>query len=259
MLKAVLRFNFWLQLLFPLCIFAQPRVNTPNLLFTHITTKDGLSYNEVNCIFKDSRGFIWIGTSYGLNRYDANAIITWYHSPREPHSLAGNHIQQITEDHDGHLWIATTDGLSKMNLRSGLIENFYHSDTAKNALPGNNVTSVLVDNEGTLWVGTENGLEEFDKKAHAFIHHRNNKESDSAHISRSNNIRKIYQDSEKQIWVCCYQYLYLFDRKTSAFKRFAAPVTSSNTFIDNLYTDIFEDHLHQLWLTCWGGGLKKYR
>ncbi|HEY6915389.1 MAG TPA: two-component regulator propeller domain-containing protein, partial [Paludibacter sp.] len=39
-------------------------------VFHHLTTNDGLSNNSVRHILKDSYGFLWIGTEFGLNRYD---------------------------------------------------------------------------------------------------------------------------------------------------------------------------------------------
>ena len=42
----------------------------PDMKFKRLDTREGLSNSQVNCTFRDSRGFIWFGTSYGLNRYD---------------------------------------------------------------------------------------------------------------------------------------------------------------------------------------------
>ena len=68
--------------------FAQP----DKIKFEHITVNDGLSQNTVNCIFQDSRGFMWFGTHDGLNRYDGYEVIQFNHDPLDSNSLANNII-----------------------------------------------------------------------------------------------------------------------------------------------------------------------
>ena len=47
--------------------------------FLHIDTDKGLSHNRINCILKDSKGFMWFGTNSGLNRYDGNEFRVFRH------------------------------------------------------------------------------------------------------------------------------------------------------------------------------------
>ena len=42
----------------------------PEMKFHRLDTRNGLSNSQVNCLFRDSHGFVWVGTAYGLNRYD---------------------------------------------------------------------------------------------------------------------------------------------------------------------------------------------
>ena len=50
----------------------------PDMKFRRLDTQNGLSSSQINCIFKDSRGYVWIGTPYGLNRYDGYRVRTFY-------------------------------------------------------------------------------------------------------------------------------------------------------------------------------------
>ena len=52
----------------------------PDMKFRHLDARDGLSNSQINYLFQDSRGFIWIGTSYGLNRYDGYRFRTFYYA-----------------------------------------------------------------------------------------------------------------------------------------------------------------------------------
>ncbi len=75
--------------------------------FRNFDTRDGLSHNHVNCLFTDSRGFLWIGTEFGLNRFDGVAFVKWFHIPEESTSILNNKIIKMAEDRYDQLWIST--------------------------------------------------------------------------------------------------------------------------------------------------------
>ena len=50
----------------------------PDMKFRRLDARDGLSNSQINYLFQDSRGFVWIGTSYGLNRYDGYRFRVYY-------------------------------------------------------------------------------------------------------------------------------------------------------------------------------------
>ena len=59
----------------------------PSLYFSRITTQNGLSHNKVNCILQDQRGFMWMGTDDGLNRYDGRRFVVFRHEPGNKASI----------------------------------------------------------------------------------------------------------------------------------------------------------------------------
>ena len=77
----------------------------PDMKFRRLDARDGLSNSQINYIFQDSRGFIWIGTSYGLNRYDGYRFRTYYSDPNDSTTLRNNYVDQIWEDGEGKLWL----------------------------------------------------------------------------------------------------------------------------------------------------------
>src|SRR5512135_2343428 len=78
--------------------------------FEHLSSKDGLSQNAGLDIFQDSRGYLWIGSQDGLNRYDGYSFKVYKHDPEDPTSISHNSILKITEDENGILWIGTWGG-----------------------------------------------------------------------------------------------------------------------------------------------------
>src|SRR3569833_1294105 len=94
----------WFAILFiafPFFSFAQ----TAQLHFTHLGTANGLSELNPNSIIQDSRGFIWIATVDGLNRYDGYKFRVFRHDVKDTTTIANNYIQDIAEDREGNLWI----------------------------------------------------------------------------------------------------------------------------------------------------------
>ena len=70
------------------------------------TESDGLSHNQVNCFYQDRDGFMWIGTKYGLNRFDGHEF-RWF--TREENGLGSNFISEIYEDEAGWLWLVHSE------------------------------------------------------------------------------------------------------------------------------------------------------
>jgi len=75
----------------------------------HYSTEDGLSQDGILCIAKDSEGFMWFGTSDGINRFDGHGFITYKSRPGDSSSLSNNKIRNIIEDKVGYLWVKTYD------------------------------------------------------------------------------------------------------------------------------------------------------
>src|ERR1035437_5715796 len=78
----------------------------------------GLSNNQVECIFKDSRGFLWFGTNMGLNRYDGYKMKVYKSIKNDTTSLLNNANSKIQEDVNGNLWITSKASHVVYNMRT---------------------------------------------------------------------------------------------------------------------------------------------
>src|SRR6478609_9914822 len=74
-----------------------------NYKFTRIDVNKGLSHNQINCLFKDSRGYMWFGTASGLNRFNGYTMKVYRNDVRDSSTLVDNQISSIFEDPDGRL------------------------------------------------------------------------------------------------------------------------------------------------------------
>ena len=86
------------------CLWAGAESNIPDMKFRRLDTRDGLSNSAINYLFQDSKGYIWIGTSYGLNRYDGYRFRTYYSDPNDTTTLRNNYVDCVWEDANGKLW-----------------------------------------------------------------------------------------------------------------------------------------------------------
>lgn len=83
-------------------LFAQPP-----MVFHHLTTKEGLSNGSANAILKDSYGYLWVGTQYGLNRYDGYGFkVSTTASTANTNAMFTNNIGNLQEDARGNIWIS---------------------------------------------------------------------------------------------------------------------------------------------------------
>lgn len=78
--------------------------------FQRIGTSAGLTDSQVNCIFKDSSGFLWFGTGMGLSRFDGFRFRNFYHNGADSTSLKSNLITHIYGPADGLMWVHTDEG-----------------------------------------------------------------------------------------------------------------------------------------------------
>ena len=228
------------------------------LRFEQIGTKEGLSDLNVMCIMQDSRGFIWIGTRYGLNRYDGHQFKTFYSDPSDSNSLSNNYVRCITEDAKGNIWVATAGGgFNKFNRKSNQFRQYTHQPNNLNSVSGNNVYNITVEKTGKLWIATTDGINLFNPETDNFVHFLSNK-TDITTIS-DNNVTTTYSDKQGTIWVGTFSGgLNRFVLKDSTFIRYQVGIKNSGSISGNNISAIFEDSKHRLWIGTAGKGLNLF-
>lgn len=122
------------------------------------TIAQGLRSNDINCVFEDDRGRIWVGSYYGgLAFFDSNN--GRFTSFTEAQGLANSNVVSILEDAGNNLWMGTGNGLSRFNIRTQVFKNYNKSD----GLAGNtfNINSCFKTDDGEMLFGDYNGLNSF--------------------------------------------------------------------------------------------------
>ena len=149
-----------LTLLLLVCSLAADAGNTviPDMKFRRLDTRDGLSNSQLNCLFQDSKGYVWIGTSYGLNRYDGYRFRTFYSNAHDTLTLRSNYVDMIWEDFDGKLWLKQGMNYSLFDPVTEKVVRNPSPMLAKLGITGG-IDRIYVDSKKNLWVKTyANGL-----------------------------------------------------------------------------------------------------
>ncbi len=120
--------------------------------FVRFDTKTGLSHNQVNCFLKDRRGFLWIGTQGGFNRFDGYSFRIFRNDPNDPASIANNYVFSLMEDPSGHIWVSDRH---KYTVFDPLTERFNRDADGcaqKFGLPDARLIRFLKSRTGDFWV-----------------------------------------------------------------------------------------------------------
>ncbi|MGC8802491.1 MAG: ligand-binding sensor domain-containing protein, partial [Bacteroidales bacterium] len=170
-----------------------------DIRFSRLDINTGLSQNHVNCIYKDTIGFIWIGTMAGLNRYDGNTFKIYKYSATDTTSLSDNFVTSIVQAADGKIWIGTRNGFNIFDPRT---EIFYHrlpAELQNSPLQLNQIVSVFGDANKNIWFITDaSGLIFYQpllKKWIPICHRKN----DPASLY-DNSVTTMTQDNKGNYW-----------------------------------------------------------
>ncbi|MEN8703405.1 MAG: ATP-binding protein [Polaribacter sp.] len=114
-----------------------------------ITISDGLAHNGVSSVLEDSKGFLWIGTYQGINKYDGNKLTT-YKNTIDLNILTSNRVRSISEDHKGDLWIGTDEGLTIYNYSQEKFIKVYSNKLNDKETNGPIIRSIFFSKKNNL-------------------------------------------------------------------------------------------------------------
>ena len=229
----------------------------PDLQFEHITVEDGLLNNCVTCILQDLSGFMWFGTSDGLNRFDGYTFKSFIHDAADTNTISGNHIYALFEDTTGFLWIATNNGL---NIFDPITEKISICQTVtedSNSISNNVVNTIFKDYENNIWIGTENGLNRFNRQNANFNRYYFPGQLDSVSFWWNNNtIRAINQDKLGRLLLGTTNDFIIFDTHTGMKTIIPYMIPGRKRWPS--VTSIYRDNRDKFWIGIADDGLVEY-
>jgi ligand-binding sensor domain-containing protein/two-component sensor histidine kinase len=152
--------------------------------FRTYSIENGLSQAVVNTIAQDGDGYLWIGTGYGLNRFDGVGFKNYYVED----GLLNNGIQSLYVDEKNQLWIGTEGGVNVMKKDS------IHAVVELQPLESSSILSIYEDSQNELWFTTDGeGVWHWDRS-------RQLTQYREVHGMGSNRVRDVLEDQEGIIW-----------------------------------------------------------
>ena len=225
------------------------------IIFKHLTVEDGLSNSSVIAILQDSRGFIWVGTENGLNRWNGYEIKIFSYDFKDTSTLSNAEIWTLFEDSRGVMWVGTYNGLNRFNRETENFTRYVISDDSLDNALQNLIEQIVEDYSGTFWIATGYGICRFDPatgKVKRFIH----KPEYSKPVFSDNYIWSVCVIETDRLLLGTRGGIISFIPGTGDFSNlpFSNPDLHSNPSI----TKVYKDKAGTLWFGMEYGGLIHY-
>jgi ligand-binding sensor domain-containing protein/signal transduction histidine kinase len=222
-------------------------ISNENLIFESITTEDGLSQNIVNCIIQDHYGYMWFGTTVGLNKYDGIGFEIFLNDSITSSYNYSSYIQALCETSDGCLWVGTDYGLIRYDSKRDYLASYLNDDSTWD----NSIRVIYEDSNGKLWVGTARGLNVYNSETDTFTVYKHN--SNDPNSISDNYVRSIYEDSRGTLWIGTTNGLNIYHQESDTFTTYKNDITNDNSISGNYVKAIYEDSRGTLWIGTTNG------
>ena len=146
--------TFCVLVCFFITIFCQAQSVEEHYYFKNLSIRNGLSQNTVNAILQDRKGFMWLGTKDGLNRYDGLSFRKFKHDAANPRSIGNSFITSLYEDFNGNIWVGTDAGVYIYYPEKEAFEEFDCQSLEKTRIE-RSVSMIAGDKQGRVWIAVE--------------------------------------------------------------------------------------------------------
>ncbi len=225
-----------------------------NIRFQHPI--DTGAYN--NSIVQDRDGFLWIGCSKGIIRYDGYELKSYKAGPG---SLSSNYTPGIFEDDQGLLWIGTMGGgLDVLNKKTGKFTWYKNNPSDPSSLVNDQFNwapkIICQSSDGIIWLGTSGGLSRFDKKTGKFENFRHDP-GNPASLGHDS-IWTVMAGTNNIIWIGTETGLDAFDTKTGIFTHYVNDPENPESIGPGRVYAIEPGKGKILWIGTSKGGLNRF-
>lgn len=239
-------------------VFAQDD-SSSHILIDRRSEADGLIYNEVTCFFQDKKGFTWIGTSLGLNRFDGKKFSHYRSEKGNANSLSHNRITSICQLNNGLMAIGTEQGFSLLDPDNETVDRFIPSPGHPKKFNAGYYSKVFQDSQGRIWIYTMDGLYQFFPHNQAFKIYRNPISHPQGGTATGNRIYALKQSRNGKFWVGTGDGLFSFDPAKNHWQRaFNPPDSPQYQRFGYLIGDVSITTDGQIYFTSFDGGAFQY-
>jgi len=182
-----------------------------------ITGRDGLPQSFITGLVQDQAGFLWVGTSDGLARYDGQQFKVYRHRPGDTTSLSSNFIVSLYRDGRNRLWVANTEGIDILDPVTEQVTHLPALGRVKGLLF--NARRFLVDSRDQLWLIRESGglvrlsvttgkMTMVSRRTHGLL---------------NDTVRALVEDRDRQLWAFTQSGFCRLDPRSDRFEAAPSP------------------------------------
>ena len=202
----------------------------------------------VHVIFKDNRGYMWLGTRKGVMIYqpEKKQFISFSDFFKGDVKI-NSRVNSITQTKEGDIWIGSESGAFYLDFTSRESRGFFENPNDPNSISSNHVYTIKEDSDGDIWIATVKGLNKLSFmpfKAQKFLNDPGNLNSLSG-----NSVYAFLQDKEGFIWLATNCGLDMYDKRSNDFIYYT---TKQGMPSDELY-GLVEDNFGNIWVTTTRG------
>ena len=218
------------------------------------TPDDGLSNSHINQIYQDSKGYIWIATENGLNKFNGYDFETYLSIPNDSTSIQGNFVTCVYEDSRGMFWVATSDGLLQYDRTKNAFFPWKMGDMDE-SFKERRANCILEDRDHNLWISYPgDGVVRLDAKTLSpVVFNRQN----SGMVD--NNISCMFEDRYGNFWFGTDDHgAFVFNPQNYTTKHFYHIPADPSGLSNNRVFSICENAAGEIWIGTIGGGINVF-
>ena len=220
------------------------------LSFDIFTLEDGLPNNQIQCVYQDHKGWIWIGTSQGLSRFSGYNFTNFLPDSEDSCSLSGHLIRVIKEDAKGNLLVGTENGgLNIFDREKEIFSQPFKNDPVYGDKDFS-VNDIVENPDGSFWLASDFNVLKMDSTGmitplNPII------EEETAGIEEVF-IRNLAYDKQDNLWIGTNNGVYIYNKHTNTLERFNLPFGSAQ---NKEIWELFLDDDGDLWIGTYSIGL----
>jgi signal transduction histidine kinase/ligand-binding sensor domain-containing protein/CheY-like chemotaxis protein len=233
------------------------------LLFTHESfNEESLSGNNVEALYVDAEGLLWIGTRFnGLNKYDpyVQPFVRFKRNPNVSNSMWSNDVRALCEDRQGHVWIGyRNQGIDSYSFQTGQFKHLGASNSLVSVLSPKIIRALYESHTGELLVGAQGGIFTIKKEleSNAYRFHLPEMLQDTESLEAG--VYCFYEDSSGNLWIGTTRGLFIRQKGSARIQASFVNPFLREKLRSQFIRSITEDHENNIWVGTDGGGVVKF-
>ncbi|TAE21521.1 MAG: hypothetical protein EAZ92_16860 [Candidatus Kapaibacterium sp.] len=224
--------------------------------FRVYSLEQGLSQSSVMGIVQDKRGFVWLATEEGVNRFDAYSFRIFRNESGDSSSISDSYTTSLCVDVHGTVWVGTlASGICAYEPHSERFVSYRYQPNNSRAISSNNIKAILQSRINTsMWIATgDGGINAFNPSTRIFTRFLHNPAQPQS--IPSNLVHCLAEDTDGMLWLGTDAGVCRFNPTTGQAETFKHDPNNANSLAHNDVRAIAIDAQGRIWLATFGGGM----